>query len=230
MAIYALSDLHLSLGVDKPMDIFGKEWDGYVEKMKENWQSIVSEDDLVIIPGDVSWATYIDEAYEDFKLINSLNGKKVILKGNHDYWWTTLTKMEKFLAENGFDTIKILNNNAIEFEDAAICGTRGWWYRDEQSEDDEKILDRERKRLILALESAVSLKKERIIVGLHYPPLDINSPNRDFFEIMKEYGVDTCVYGHLHSFAHKNAVEGEIEGIKLKLVAGDYVKFSPVLV
>ncbi|MDO4744672.1 MAG: serine/threonine protein phosphatase, partial [Clostridia bacterium] len=117
-----------------------------------------------------------------------------------------------------------------EFEDTAICGTRGWWYKEGRTEEDEKILDRERKRLVLALEEAVKLKKERIVVGLHYPPLDKDSANRDFFEIMKQYNVDTCVYGHLHSFSHKNAVVGEVEGINLKLVAGDFVNFMPVLV
>ena len=230
MAIYALADLHLSFGTDKPMDVFGDAWGDYTKKIEENWQSIVSDDDLVIIPGDVSWATYIEDAYEDFKFINRLNGKKVILKGNHDYWWTTLSKMNKFLNENKFNSITILNNNAIEFENAAICGTRGWWYKDGQSEDDEKILDRERKRLVLALEDAVKLKKERIIVGLHYPPVCIDSPNRDFLDIMKQYNVETCVYGHLHSFSQKNAVTGQFDGVNLKLVAGDYVNFMPILV
>lgn len=230
MAIYALADLHLSFGTDKPMDVFGDAWGDYTTKIEENWQSVITDKDLVVIPGDVSWATYIEDAYEDFKFINRLNGKKVILKGNHDYWWTTLSKMNKFLTENSFDTITILNNNAIAFEDAAICGTRGWWYKDGQSEEDERILDRERKRLVLALEDAVKLKKDRIIVGIHYPPVCIDSPNRDFLEIMKQYNVETCVYGHLHSFSHKNAVTGMVEGINLKLVAGDYVNFVPILV
>lgn len=230
MAIYALADLHLSFGTDKPMEVFGDAWGDYTKKIKTNWQSIITNDDLVIIPGDVSWATYIEDAYADFKFINDLPGQKVIIKGNHDYWWTTLNKMREFLEGNGFDTIKILNNNAIAFENTAICGTRGWWYKEGQGEDDDKILDRERKRLILALEAATKLKKERIVVGLHYPPIDKDNPNRDFFDIMKQYGVDTCVYGHLHSYAHLNAVEGNIEGINLKLTAADYLRFMPVLV
>lgn len=230
MAIYALADLHLSFGTNKPMDVFGDAWGNYTDRIKENWNLVVSDKDLVIIPGDISWSTYLEDAYEDFKFINELKGKKVILKGNHDYWWTTLSKMRGFLKENGFDTIEILNNTAISFEDTAICGTRGWWYKENQGEEDEKILDRERKRLILALEEAKKLKKKRIVVGLHYPPIDSDSPNRDFFDILKEYDVETCVYGHLHSFAHKNAVEGIVEGVSLKLVAGDYVDFTPVLV
>lgn len=230
MAIYALADLHLSFNSDKPMEIFGDIWGNYTEKIYDNWQSIVKTEDLVIIPGDISWATYIEDAYEDFRFINGLNGKKVILKGNHDYWWNTLSKMNKFLAKNKFDTISILNNTATEYEDAAICGTRGWWVKEDMSEEDLKILDREKIRLVLSLEEAVKLKKDRIIVGLHYPPLDKAGEHREFLEIMKEYKVDTCVYGHLHSYAHKAAVTGNIEGVNLKFVAGDYVAFTPILV
>ncbi len=228
MAIYALADLHLSFGADKPMDVFGPKWENYTERIKENWQSTVSNDDLVIIPGDVSWATYLSEAYDDFKFINDLSGRKVIIKGNHDYWWTTLKKMEEFLAENQFDTIKILNNTAMAFEDAAICGTRGWSVQENNDEDDERIIDREKKRLILTLEEALKLKKERLIVGIHYPPFDRQGEENGFLEIMRNYDVDICVYGHLHSYAHKNAVEGDVNGINLRLVAGDFVDFTPV--
>ncbi len=230
MAIYALADLHLSFGADKPMDVFGSRWENYTEKIHDNWQSIVTDDDLVIIPGDVSWATYLSEACEDFRFINQLKGKKVIIKGNHDYWWTTLKKMEEFLAANRFDTIKILNNTAIAFENAAICGTRGWSVQENNDEDDEKIIDREKKRLILTLEEAVKLKKERLIVGIHYPPFDRHGEENGFLEIMRNYNVDMCVYGHLHSYAHKNAVEGDVDGINLRFVAGDFVDFCPILV
>jgi len=228
VAIFALADLHLSFGTDKPMDVFGAKWENYTEKIYENWQSIVSNDDLVLIPGDVSWATYISDAYKDFKFINELKGRKVIIKGNHDYWWTTLKKMEEFLADNSFDTIRILNNNAVAFEDAAICGTRGWSVQDNNDEDDERIIDREKKRLILTLEEAIKLKKKRLIVGIHYPPFDRHGEENGFLEIMRSYGVDTCVYGHLHSYAHKNAVEGNLGGVELRLVSGDFVDFRPV--
>jgi len=228
VAIYALADLHLSFSADKPMDVFGAKWENYTEKIKNNWQSIVSDDDLVIIPGDVSWATYLSDAYEDFKFINNLPGKKVIIKGNHDYWWTTLKKMEDFLTENHFDTIKILNNTAIAFEGAAICGTRGWSVQENNDEDDERIIAREKQRLILTLEEAVKLKKEELIVGIHYPPFDRHGEENGFLEIMRNYDVDICVYGHLHSYAHKNAVEGDVDGINLRLVAGDFVDFCPV--
>lgn len=228
MAIFALADLHLSFGTDKPMDVFGPKWEHYTEKIYENWQSVVSNDDLVLIPGDVSWATYISDAYEDFKFLNELKGRKVIIKGNHDYWWTTLKKMDEFLSDNSFDTIKILNNTAVEFEDTAICGTRGWSVQDNNDEDDERIIDREKKRLILTLEEAVKLKKKRLVVGIHYPPFDRHGEENGFLEIMRNYGVDICVYGHLHSYAHKNAVEGILNGVELHLVAGDYVDFRPV--
>ncbi len=230
MAIYALADLHLSFNTDKPMDVFGDAWGNYTEKIYDNWQSIIKDEDLVIIPGDVSWATYIDDAREDFRFINNLKGKKIILKGNHDYWWTTLSKMNKFLEENEFNTIQILNNTAVEYENTAICGTRGWWVKEDMTDEDLKILDREKKRLVLSLEEAVRLKKKRLIVGLHYPPIDKSGQHREFLDIMKAYNVDTCVYGHLHSHAHKTAVTGEVEGINLQLVSGDFVNFSPILV
>jgi len=230
VAIFALAYLHLSFSADKPMDVFGSKWENYTERIYENWQSIVTQDDLVIIPGDVSWAMYLQDAYEDFKFIQNLNGRKVIIKGNHDYWWTTLKKMEDFLAENGFDTIKILNNTAIAFEDAAICGTRGWSVQENNDTNDVRMIDRERKRLILALEEAVKLKKERVIVGIHYPPFDHSGEENGFLEIMRNYNVDCCVYGHLHSYAHKNAVEGDVSGINLRLVSGDFVDFKPILV
>lgn len=212
------------------MDVFGGRWENYTEKLYENWQRTVSRDDLVIVPGDISWAMYIEDSYKDFDFINKLNGKKVILKGNHDYWWTTMKKMEEYLAKNSFDTIKIIHNNAIEFENAAICGTRGWNLAEENpNEEDVRIFDRERKRLILSLEQAIKLKKERIIVGMHYPPADKLNLCGDFMEIMKQYGVDCCVYGHLHSFSHSRAVEGNIDGVNLRFVSGDYVNFTPVL-
>ncbi len=230
MAIYALADLHLSFGVEKPMDVFGGAWDNYTEKIYENWQSVVTDDDLVIIPGDVSWATYIDDAIEDFRFIDSLKGEKVIMKGNHDYWWTTLNKMEEFLQKNGFSSIKIINNTAMEYEDTAVCGTRGWWVREDMTSQDIKVLEREKIRLVLTLEEAVKLKKERIVVGIHYPPIDSHGLHREFLDIMREYNVDTCVYGHLHSFSHKYAVEGNVDGVNLRLVAGDFVDFTPILV
>ena len=146
MALFTISDLHLPLGIDKPMDIFGGEWDNYVERIEKNWQAIVKDEDFVVLPGDFSWASYLDEAKADFEFLNKLNGKKYLLKGNHDYWWTTKNKMDNFLAENGFDTVKILHNDCIVYENTALCGNRGWSLVSE-SEDDKKIYQRAGRRI-----------------------------------------------------------------------------------
>lgn len=231
MAIFAISDLHLSLGGDKPMDIFGSKWDDHIEKMKSRWNSIITENDIVVIPGDISWATYIDDAVCDFDYINNLNGKKLILKGNHDYWWTTQNKMNLFLEKNSFNTIKILQNSAYLYNGTAICGTRGWTIPSaESNSEDRKIFEREKQRLILSLESAKALNPNRIIVAMHYPPIDKNNINYDLLNIMKEYKVSECVFGHLHAAAHANAPVGTFSEIKCRLVSCDYLNFTPVLI
>ncbi len=230
MAIFAISDLHLSLGGDKPMDVFGSKWSNYTEKMEKVWNSIVTDDDVVIIPGDISWATYINDAVTDFNYINSLKGKKLILKGNHDYWWTTLNKMNAFLEENNFDTIKILQNTAYLYDNVAICGTRGWTIPPLNSDgENKKIFEREKQRLILSLENAKALKPEKIIVAMHFPPLDKSAETSDFLEILKAYDVSECIFGHLHDSAHSSAPTGEYGGIKLRLVSCDYLNFTPIL-
>ncbi len=231
MAIFAISDLHLSLNGEKPMDIFGSKWDNYVEKMANNWNSVVTEDDLVIIPGDISWAMYLQDTTKDLEYINNLNGKKVLIRGNHDYWWTTLNKMEKFILENKFDTISFLKNTAFIWEDTAICGTRGWNIADENSsEDDKKIYQRERQRIVLSLEDARIQKPKSIIVAMHYPPKENNSVSSGFMDILENYNVEQCIFGHLHGGSHKNAPTGDESGIKLRLVACDYTDFTPVLI
>lgn len=231
MAIFAISDLHLSLGGDKPMDVFGSKWEDYTEKMKSRWNSIITDEDIVVIPGDISWATYIDDAVFDFEYINSLNGRKLILKGNHDYWWTTQNKMRLFLERNSFDTIEILQNSAYFYNGTAVCGTRGWIIPSAESKnDDRKIFEREKQRLILSLESAKALKPNEIIVAMHYPPIDKNNINSDFLNIMKEYKVSECVFGHLHAAAHAHAPVGIYDNIKLRLVSCDYLNFTPILI
>ena len=231
MAIFAISDLHLSLGGDKPMDIFGSKWDDHIEKMKSRWNSIITENDIVVIPGDISWATYIDDAVCDFDYINNLNGNKLILKGNHDYWWTTQNKMNLFLEKNSFNTIKILQNSAYLYDGTAICGTRGWTIPSAESNgEDRKIFEREKQRLILSLESAKALNPNRIIVAMHYPPMDKNNINYDLLNIMKEYKVSECVFGHLHAAAHANAPVGTFGEIKCRLVSCDYLNFTPILI
>ncbi len=230
MAIFAISDLHLSMGCDKPMDIFGSKWSNYTDRMRENWNKIVTDDDYVIIPGDISWATYINDAKADFEYINSLNGKKLISKGNHDYWWTTLNKMNGFLQENNFDSIAILQNKACLIDDTAICATRGWIIPSPSScGEDAKIFEREKQRLILSLEDAKAQHAQKIICALHYPPID-DTGRTDFIDIMKEYGVSECIFGHLHGNAHKGAPVGDYSGIKLRLVSCDYLNFTPILI
>lgn len=231
MAIFAVSDLHLPLGVDKPMNVFGSKWDNYVEKLKENWQKIVKPEDIVIMPGDISWATYLEDSVADFEYINSLNGKKVILKGNHDYWWTTMNKLSIFMAEHKFSTIEFVHNTAVMYGETAICGTRGWNIaHDNSSDEDKKIFMREKQRMILSLEDAKRKKAKEIIVAMHYPPVEKDGLNRDFIEILKEYGVKKCVYGHLHAAAQNFACQGDVDGVKLTLVSCDYLNFIPKLI
>ena len=229
MSIFTIADQHLALGIDKPMDVFGGRWSNYMEKLKENWISDVTENDTVIIPGDVSWATYIDSAYEDFKFIEDLPGKKVISKGNHDYWWTTSSKLNKYLMEHSLSTIAFMHNNAFELDGVAVCGTRGWKGpgEDEFRKDDEKIYKREIERLELSVKAALELKLPRRIVFMHYPPVTVKSPMTGFIDIMKKYEIKECYYGHLHGEGIKGAIEGEYEGIDLKLVSADHLNFKP---
>lgn len=248
MAIYTIGDLHLSFHENKPMDIFGENWKGHEEKIKKDWIEKVTEKDLVILPGDFSWSTYLKDTYEDFSYLQSLPGKKLLLKGNHDYWWTTLKSMREYLKENGFDDIDFLYNTAYEFENSIIAGTRGW--SQSQEEDNEKMIQREQLRLELSLKEANKLlnknclseeegvNKKEIIVFMHYPPIT-NSQIQEctkmdkeicevniFVKLMKDYNVKTCYYGHLHGISIKEAVEGEYDGIEFKLVSADGLDFK----
>ncbi len=228
MSTYTIGDLHLSFHEDKPMSIFGENWQGHEDKIKQDWINKVKENDLVVIPGDFSWSTYLKDTYRDFKYLNSLPGKKLLLKGNHDYWWTTLTSMRAFLKENNFENIDFIYNTAYEFENYIIAGTRGWSQNDEG--DNKKLLKREIARLELSLQEAVKLNKDKnkeIIVFLHYPPLTTaNAEINGFVEIMQEYTVKRCYYGHLHSISIKEAVEGNYYGIDFKLVSADSLNFQ----
>ena len=230
MAIYVIGDLHLSFSVDKPMDIFGFNWENHAEKIKENWLKKVNDEDTVILPGDFSWATYLEDTYKDFEYLNSLPGKKIMSKGNHDYWWTTLTSMRKYLIENNFLNIDFLYNNSYEIEGRIIVGTRGWvntW----KSQEDYKILKRENDRLILSIEDGVNKyeNQKEIIAFIHYPPFykENNIPEEiDFINTLKKYNIKKCYYAHLHGEAHKDALEGLIDGIEYKLVSSDYLNFD----
>lgn len=229
MAIFAISDLHLSLGGDKPMDVFGSRWNNYEERMQENWNKIVSNDDLVVIPGDISWAMYLRDTEQDFSYIDRLNGQKLILRGNHDYWWTTLNKMEEYIQEKGFSTIHFLKNTGFLWEDTAICGTRGWMIAHAgSSAEDKKIFERERQRLILSLEDSRQLSANKILAALHFPPFDGN--HSGFLDILKNYGVEECLYGHLHAESHRTAPQGDYDGIHVRLVSCDYLNFTPICI
>ena len=224
MSLYAIADLHLSLSSGKPMNIF-PGWDNHVERLEKNWQATVSPDDTVVVPGDISWAINFDEAKADFDFINRLNGHKIIMKGNHDYWWNSMAKMNRFLEENGFDTITIVHNNYYPYGEYGICGTRGW-IKDTEEPADAKVLAREAGRLETSIKAALADGKKPIVF-LHYPPIFANDYNREILDVLFRYDIKTCYYGHLHGNAHRYAVCGEVDGINYQLIAGDFVQFCP---
>lgn len=219
MGIFAISDLHLSFGNNKPMDIFGESWENHHIKIEKDWMDKVTDDDIVILAGDFSWATYLEETIQDFEYLNKLPGKKLLLKGNHDYWWTTVTKMNNFLKENDFNNIEFIYNNSIEYNGYSICGTRGWSDTLDSKYDDEKILAREYQRLEYSLNQA---KSDNIIVVLHFPP------NEKFIEIMKKYNVKICIYGHLHGKLKPEDIIQNSNGIKYYLTSADKIDFKLV--
>ena len=224
MALYAIGDLHLSFGADKPMDIFGGSWVGYLDKLKEGL-SVIQPEDTTVLLGDLSWALDLQEAKEDFGFINAIAGKKIILKGNHDYWWSTASKFYKFCQESGFSDQYILNNNHYEYDGYAICGTRGWFFEEDHgSEHDEKVFKRELLRLEASLQSAGDLPK---LVFLHYPPKYKGYECKEILQLLEKYDVRRCFYGHLHGPSHALAMEGIWDGVDFKLVAADKLDFKP---
>ena len=224
MALYAIGDLHLCLGAPKPMDVFGGAWVGYMEKLKEGFSAITPEDTTVLL-GDLSWALDMDSAYADFRWINEIPGRKIILKGNHDYWWSTAGKFYNFCNENGFSDQWILNNNHYEYDGYAICGTRGWFYEEERGDaHDEKVFKRELLRLDASLKSAGDLPK---LVFLHYPPLYKGYSCDEILSLLRRYDVRRCYYGHLHGASHGLAMEGQWDGITYRLVSADRLDFKP---
>ncbi len=232
MAIFAIADLHLSFQTDKPMNIFGEQWNGYEKRLEQNWKSMISSEDLVLLPGDFSWSMYLKDTYKDFEFLNNLPGKKILLKGNHDYWWTTVTSMNEFIKENNFNNINFLFNSAIEYEDKIIVGTRGWSLND--SEDDyDKMLNREAIRLENSILDGIKKygENKEIICMMHYPPVTKtmieSNKHSQYIEIMKKYNIHKCIYGHLHGNSQQEAVEGIYEGVDLKLISSDYLKFVP---
>ena len=223
-----MGDLHLPFGRQKPMDIFGG-WENYTERIEKNWNSVVGEDDCVVIPGDISWAMSIEEALPDFEFISRrLRGRKIISKGNHDYWWTTLKKMNGFLQTNGFDNIRILHNNAFEECGIAICGTRGWFF-DCSKNEDQKVLAREVGRLKTSIAEAKKLGGE-VIAFLHYPPISLTETCHEIYDTLVDEQIKTCYYGHLHGNSVNWAFRGESDGIKFDLISADYLNFCPKLI
>lgn len=234
MAIFALADLHLCLSCpDKSMEICWSSWENYVSRIKENWEETVTSDDTVLIPGDISWATYIDKAEADFRFISDLPGRKLLCRGNHDYWWTTIKKMEDFFEEKGFD-LEFVRTNVIEAEDCLISGTRGWMIESRDSiegSDNKKIYERERLRIRMCIDKLNEADPEhakRHILMIHYPPITARQEFTEFAEMISEGLVDVCVYGHLHGKSHSKAFEGDFGGTEFICVSSDYVGFKPV--
>ena len=225
MSLFAIGDLHLSLNGDKPMDVFGGRWQDYTNKIKKGFEAVLSENDVTVLCGDLTWGMDLDGAKEDFLFIDALPGKKIILKGNHDYWWSTASAAKKFFAENDISTIDILHNNFFEYGDAAICGTRGWFYEEEKGgEHDRKILARECLRLEASLKAAGDREK---YVFLHYPPKYLGYECPEILKLLKDYDVKMCCFGHIHSKGCASAFCGELNGTAFKLVSADYLDFVP---
>lgn len=226
MAVYTIADLHLSFSADKPMDVF-HGWENYTERLSNNWNRVVAPEDTVVIAGDISWAMDLKETAADLRFIDSLPGKKLLIKGNHDYWWTTKAKMDRFISESGFGSIEILHNNWFLRDGMALCGSRGWFY-DAETDADMKVLNREAGRLRMSLEPAAKEGYEPIVF-LHYPPIYNNMECEEITSVLKEYGVRKCFYGHIHGgTAARRAFEGEQGGITYRLVSCDHIGFMPL--
>ena len=231
--LYTIADTHLSFTTEKPMDIFGHRWENHAEKLKENWLQKIKPEDTVVIPGDISWGIDLEEAKEDLLFLDSLPGRKLIGKGNHDYFWGTINKMTAFIDNCGITTMSFLYNNAYLVDNKIVCGTRGWMSEFGVKAEDERIIKREAQRLELSLEQGMKLKAEnpdaKIIVFTHYPMVFGDFINYEFIDIPYKYEVNTVYYGHLHN-VRENQLDKSYLGIDFHLIAGDYIGFDPVLV
>ena len=232
MSLFAIGDLHLTFSApSKTMSVFSG-WENYQERIEQNWLNTVKPEDTVVLAGDISWGMSLQQAEPDFRFINGLPGRKIILKGNHDYWWCTLKKMEGFFAENGFDTLNILHNNHYEYSGFGICGSRGWVNGTDNDRDqqDEKVLKREVQRLETSIRSAIDAGLEPLVF-MHYPPIFASNFNYDILEVLYRYKVKACYYGHIHGrSAHALCVLNTYDDIDFHLIAGDYIQFEPVKV
>lgn len=233
MKIWALADLHLSLQEDgslrKPMDVFGLNWQNHDQKIKRNWQALVSQEDLVLLPGDFSWAMNLEDMVYDLKFLQDLPGHKLLLRGNHDYWWTSSKKMKEFFS----DDISFLQNNHYKVNDQLyICGSRGWNLPGDRNfgPDDERIYKRELQRLRLSLESVPQVADREILLLLHYPPANSRQERNEIIDLLEEFGVKTCVYGHLHDQSVSHRLPDQIWGINFHLASADFLDFTPLLI
>lgn len=228
MALFVIADLHLSLGEDKPMDVF-PGWRDYVQRLEENWRKTVGPEDTVVIAGDISWAMKLEDCKKDFAFINALPGEKLLMKGNHDYWWSTRNKIDNFLTANGFSTMKVLHNCAYRVGNRAVCGTRGWLYNSETPED-QKIVNREAGRLLASLNQAEALGGVPAVF-LHYPPVYDTMECKEILQILVDRQIPDCYFGHIHGqTAAKKALKGEYRGVRMHLVSCDFAGFCPVRV
>ena len=228
MSVFAIADLHLSLGSDKPMDVF-PGWGGYVERLRENWLRTVAEGDTVVLPGDFSWAMRLSDLTAAAAFLHSLPGKKLLLKGNHDYWWSTVRQMRNWFSDNGFSSIDVLHNDARAVEGVAVCGTRGWFF-EESDNSDPKVFAREVGRLEFSLTAAAKTGLEPVAF-LHFPPYYAGFSCPEIVALLHKYGVKRCYYGHIHGkTAASRAVQGEVDGITYRLVACDALSFTPLRV
>ena len=223
MALYVIGDTHLSLGSSKPMDVFGGAWEGYMEKLTQGL-SVLAPDDTLVIAGDVSWGMSLEESEQDFAWLHALPGKKIILKGNHDYWWNTAAKMNRFFQEKGFDSLHILHNNCHYYGDVALCGTRGWFYEEEKEGQSAKVFNRELQRLETSLKAAGEAEK---LCFLHYPPFYTGYRCEPILELLEKYQVKACYYGHLHGGSHRLAIQGVSGTVDYRLISADFLKFRP---
>lgn len=223
MALYVMGDTHLSLSSQKAMDVFGGVWEGYMEKLTQGL-SVLQPEDTLVIAGDVSWGMSLEESEQDFAWLNAWPGRKILLKGNHDYWWNTAAKMERFFQEKGFTTFSILHNNCLFYGDTALCGTRGWFYEEEQQGQNAKVFNRELMRLETSLKAAGDAEK---LCFLHYPPFYDGYRCDPILELLERYRVRACYYGHLHGASHRLAIQGERSGVVYRLISADFLKFRP---
>ena len=239
MSLFTIADLHLSIATDHPMDVFGSRWRNYTQKIEKNWRAVVTDADTVILPGDISWAMHLDEAREDFAFLDALPGKKLLGKGNHDFWWETAAKMTRFFEENDLSSLHLLYNNAYVIENYIVCGTRGWFLEEGQQQtvgevDYAKIVNREVMRLKLSLDAAMALRvgehaDKEILVFLHFPPVWNGFECREILDLLQSYGIRRCYHGHIHGVYNVPPTR-QIGELCLHMISSDFLDFCPLFI